>query len=136
MNAKDYLERGKLLSAEINALSQALANVRSEVNKTAEIAGIKQRDSVKARHENALMYFNELKANINSRIIYLLETKKDILNFVESMEDPRYRCVLMHRYVNNYTFEKISQIMYINERWVYRIHKKALEEADKMLLKS
>lgn len=135
MNAKEYLEKGKMLAAEIGALSEALECARAEAMKiTPSWGGERVQTSVRQdRQEEAVLRYTELKAEINSRIRRLFEIKKELFELVDKIEDPRLRTLIIYRYINRMTFEAIADKMGYDLRWVYRIHKKALEETDRLL---
>ena len=127
MNAKEYLERGKTLAAEITALSEALKI-------TPTWGGERVQSAVRRdRQEAAVLRYTELKADINSRIARLFEIKRELFELVDEIEDPRIRTLIVYRYLNRMTFEAIADKMGYDLRWVYRIHKKALGEVDKLL---
>ena len=80
-----------------------------------------------------MLRYTELKADINSRIARLFEIKRELFELVDEIEDPRIRTLIVYRYLNRMTFEAIADKMGYDLRWVYRIHKKALGEVDKLL---
>ena len=135
MNAKEYLERGKTLAAEITALSEALECAHSEAMKITPTGGGERVQSAvrRDRQEAAVLRYTELKADINSRIARLFEIKRELFELVDEIEDPRIRTLIVYRYLNRMTFEAIADKMGYDLRWVYRIHKKALGEVDKLL---
>ena len=134
MTAKDFFERGRLLSAEIRALTEAMSIAYAEAVKTVSAPKtIPVKASFEDRRQNATLKYMELKADITSRLAALFEIKKEIFELIDEIEDSKCRTVLINRYINGYTFEKIAETMYMNERWVYRIHKKALEICDEKL---
>ncbi|MBO4898457.1 MAG: sigma-70 family RNA polymerase sigma factor [Clostridia bacterium] len=135
MTAKEFFERGKLLSEEIRALTEAMSIAYAEATKTvsAPTSAAVKSSSLQNKRENAAIKYMELKAVITARLAELFKIKKEIFDFIEKIDDAKCRTVLINRYINGYTFEKIAETMYMNERWVYRIHKKALEICDEKL---
>ena len=134
MTAKEFFERGKLLSAEIRALTEAMSIAYAEAIKTVRTpTSVPVKTSFEDRRQNATIKYIELKADITARLAELFKIKKEIFDFIEKIDDAKCRTVLINRYINGYTFEKIAETMFMNERWVYRIHKKALEICDEKL---
>ena len=70
MSAKEYLERGKTLAAEITALSEALECAHSEAMKiTPTWGGERVQSAVRRdRQEAAVLRYTELKADINCEL--------------------------------------------------------------------
>ncbi len=134
MTAKEFFERGRLLTEEIRALTEAMSIAYAEAVRTVSAPkSIASKTALGDRRENAMIKYMELKADITAYLAKLFKIKKEIFDFIEKIDDQKCRTVLINRYINGYTFEKIAETMYMNERWVYRIHKKALEICDEKL---
>lgn len=54
----------------------------------------------------------------------------DIMNLLDAMPTEKYRRVLELRYLERKTFRDISATLYLCEKQVYRLHNKALEDAE------
>lgn len=53
-----------------------------------------------------------------------------VLAAIHSLPDERQREVLCRRYILGQTFEQIAGCLHINERWVYRLHRKGVDCLD------
>ena len=65
----------------------------------------------------------------------LYDTKQEILEVINKIDDNRYREVLTARYISFQKFKKIAKCMNYDERHIYRIHHAALNEAEKFINK-
>ncbi len=68
---------------------------------------------------------------LRRRIRYNEKRMIAIRKEIERVKDPTGRMILMHRYLDGMTFDRISQQMYLSERHVYRLHRAALQELAK-----
>lgn len=60
----------------------------------------------------------------------------DIQFLIDSLEDFRERNVLQLRYVEGLNWYRISEKLYMDERWVYRLHRRALRKLVELTSKS
>ena len=75
----------------------------------------------------------DLLREFTTDIAELLKIKHEIKTVINKIEQPEYRTVLEWRYINLCKWEYIAEQMKYNNRWLYRIHTRALKEADKVL---
>lgn len=129
MSVKDFFADSIVFTDEVTALKNAADNAYSIYMKSAlhpnEIGII----------SNDTMYINylKLKTDLMSSVSKLMEYKREVLKIINIIENPSYRLILECRYINRMTFEKIAEQTNYDERNIYRIHKKAIDEVDKKL---
>ncbi len=79
----------------------------------------------------------ELEADINADIDRLVDLKRELYLLIEKVRDPRERTILQLRYLSSengkrLTWAHIAKIMCYDERWIMRLHVRALESAEKI----
>lgn len=74
-----------------------------------------------------LIKIYELRCEIDEEVKKLIELKKQIRNLVVSVQNKDEQMVLMYRYIHNYTWEQIGEVLFADSRTARRWHKKALE---------
>lgn len=78
----------------------------------------------------------DLCAEINCDIDKLVDTKRQVIKTIDSLENNYQREVLYYRYLENLDFKTISIEMEISEIKVYRLHKAGMLEISKMFIKN
>lgn len=67
------------------------------------------------------------------RIDKLKEKCLKVTAVIDKISDPKMRMILKYRYISGNTWEKVSELSFMSERHIYRLHKRALEEIEKIL---
>ena len=62
----------------------------------------------------------------------LLLISREITQAVSKVDNPLYRTILTARYINFKTWEEIADDLEFNLRWLYRLHKRALESMNEV----
>lgn len=78
-----------------------------------------------------------LESQINIDIDRLVDLKRKIYALIERIPEPRERTLLQLRYLSSengkrLTWAHIAKILCYDERWVMRLHLRALESAEKV----
>jgi len=137
MGAKQYLQQARWLDNTVNAKLEQIERLRSLVEKiTVEYTGDVK---VTASHENdqlalVVAKIMELEKDINTDIDKLVDLKAEINSTLALMTNDAYRLILTMRYINCLPWWQISYDLQSDMRWVYRMHKKALKEFEKVLI--
>jgi len=74
----------------------------------------------------------DMEVEIEAKIRDYNNTKREIENTIEKIEDNRAKAVLLKRYIYFKDWDEISGELSYGVRQVYRLHKKGLEEIEKM----
>lgn len=119
MNIADYLKNAKSLECETRALECTLSDIEFLVKNR-----MVSRDT--------FLSYLSLKADVSSRLKRICEIKEEIFSLIKKVDNPIYRTLLTLRYIKGETMERCAEIMEYEERHIYRIHKKALAEAEKI----
>lgn len=133
MTAKEWLNRGRNLNEEINALIKAkekalydACNVSIAYDK--ERVQTSQNNSTEAKFTR----FADYSKYIDERIDKLYKIKQEILKAVSAVDNSTYRALLIERYINFKTWEQIADYMNYSRMHVTRLHGRALQKV-KML---
>ena len=138
MNAKHYLSQAYKLDQRIECKLRQVERLRDlSTRATASIhaervSGTKERSPM----ENAVVKLIDLEHDINKDIDRLVDLKREIMKFVEELENPDYKLLLESRYLNLMTWEPIAEMMGYSVRQILRIHGKALSELEEKVLKN
>ena len=78
---------------------------------------------------SAIRQVSAIKADIDA----LVDLKREILETIKSLHNVEFQTILERRYLCFETWEKIAADMGYDLRWLFRLHGKALEEAQTIL---
>lgn len=129
MSVKEFFKCSFALADEIRALTLA-----AEKAYDTYFSAVKIHDEDTGGGEVYVSYLC-LKAELAACVSRLMEHNKDILRLISEIESPLCRMVLENRYINRMTFEEIAEETHYDQRHIYRLHNKAVDEAEKVLPK-
>ncbi len=134
MDAKTYLRQLTRMDKRIDALCErrtryeALA-MRRTGGYTGGMPGAQHRDSSVERYACKLV---DLAREIDRRIDEYVDLTRVIEAQIAALPDGRHRDILTWRYVNDWSWDRISEAMSYDMRWVFRLHGCALSEFEKI----
>lgn len=136
MNAKEYLSQAFRLDQRINSKLEQVASLRKLALKaTASIqVGRVSGRSERSSREEALVKMLDLEYEIDADIDRLVDLKRAMFNFVANVNHESHRMLLELRYLEEKTWEEVAETMGYELRWIYRLHGRALKEAERELL--
>lgn len=108
------IERLKEMSLSISAICYDREVVQTSRN-------------TEANFVKCLVKIDELRREIDEEVKNLVSLKKQIRNILMTVDNTDEQMVLMYRYLHNYTWEQIGQVLFADSRTVRRWHKLALE---------
>lgn len=136
MNAKEYLRQLGRAEANIKAKKERLAVLRDiACSPTSPVLS----DMPKApsrntsRIENMVFKILELEEEIRNDEDNLKREKTKALELIGRIAEPECQTVLISRYFKNESWEDIASAMFYTERWIYKLHGRALQELDAIL---
>ncbi len=109
MTAKKWLQRGWKINQRINRL-------------------IKQKSDIDKNVGMDFVSYDTFENHINKNIDRLYKIKNEIMSAIDKVEDYRLHDLLVNRYINFYTWEKIAEDMDYSVVHIYRLHGQALKE--------
>lgn len=128
MTAKEFLRRARGIDRRVDEATERVMRLRArlEAGRMAQISDMPRGgNSDWTETANALI---DLEKDMNAKIREMVKVKRLAMEAIEAVEEIRYREVLELYYLNGYTWEKVAEQMGYDQRWVYRLHGKALRK--------
>ena len=129
MKAREYLSQAYRLDQRIASDIEEVARLRmmsasiSSPSWEEKTGGTRPTDPPFVR---CLIKIMDLEAKINKEIDKLVDLKEEIRGVIEAVSDKDEQTVLRYRYIHNYTWEQIGEVMRADKRTAIRWHDKAL----------
>lgn len=135
MNAKEYLGQAYRLDqhikdrlvqiSQLRALTQQITTAydREVVSRTRNVHAL----------EDSVIRLMEAEEDINLEIDRFVDTKMDISKIIAKVRNENYRLILEKRYLCFMTWEQISMDMNYTNRWLRKMHDRALDVVDRLL---
>ena len=134
MTAKEYLRQYRRLTESLRQLESDLRKLEEERDSIQIRAdGMPGSGSVSKRVENLAVRIIDQQRRTMVRREKVLAKREEIRSVIMLVPDPKLSRLLDLRYVEGMKWEEISQEMVIDLRYIYRLHGRALQEADKVL---
>ena len=70
----------------------------------------------------------ELERVVNARVRDMCRVKRLAIEAIDRVEEARLREVLELYYIDGYSWTKVAETMQLDQRWVFRLHGKALQK--------
>lgn len=131
MTAKEWLSRARTIDRELKALCEAREMMIAQMTKATQGFSADPVQSSKDPHKFDRL--GELAFDIDQRTRELDRVKAEILRAINRVPDGLCRIVLIERYLNMKSFERVAVDNYISIRNVWRIHGRALGMVEKIL---
>ena len=126
MNTKQWLNRAKRIDEEIDSLIQTRDETLSRILSITQSYTADTVQSTKDPHKFDRLA--GLEYDIDRKVDELIDVKREILSTIHQISDRRYRLVLMKRYIDYKTFERIAVEMHYSYQQICRLHGRALIE--------
>lgn len=134
MTAKDWLGRAWNIEGEIRALKrEALSAKDMAMSVTPRPADVKVQTSKVNHTESAIVRYLDYSDRLAMRLESLFAVKLEIYELILKVDSRELRTLLSLRYLSYLTWEDIAEEMEIDVRHVYRLHKHALAEVEKLI---
>ena len=132
MKVETYLKQGMLLDQRINYLLKKLGDVREAACNLPSTTVV--RDKVQASSSGdapfvrALERVEEMQEQINREIDKLADLRQQIMDVIGQVDGEELRMVLVYRYLEGMTLEKIGDMFYVDKSTIKRWLKIAMEQ--------
>lgn len=126
MTAKEFLRRARAADRLIDEATERVERIRArlESGRMSNITGMPRGGASDwTDTANALI---ELERRVNARVRDMCRLKRLAMDAIDQVEEARLREVLELYYLDGYTWEQVAAAMHLDQRWVYRLHGKAL----------
>lgn len=128
MTAKEFLRQARDADRRIDEAMERLERMRAklEAGRMSNLTGM-PRGGALDWTETADRVI-ELEKRVNARIREMVRQKQAAMDAIDRVEEARLREVLELYYLDGYTWEQVAKMMQLDQRWVYRLHGKALQK--------
>ena len=128
MTPKEWLSRGRGIEREIKALEESQREAYERLTRaTASLDKIAVQTT---KDPHLFDAYAALSDKIQARTAALIGVRVEIIQAVERLQDVNQRTLLIERYVNGKTWERICVDMKYSWKQVHRIHGAALQEIE------
>lgn len=126
MTAKEFLRRVRGVDRRIDQAQERVDRLRArlEAGRMANLSGM-PRGGSRDWTETADRLI-ELEQRVNAQIREMVRWKLAAMDAIDAVEESRLREVLELYYIDGLTWDKVSETMQLDRRWVTRLHGKAL----------
>lgn len=129
MTAREYLGQGYRLQHQIDLLQEEIAQLR-DLSTSVSSPGFEEHYNAsrktEAPYEKILLYISDLEKRYSDTLSKLLKFRAEMISVINGVSDKDERLVLHYRYVCNYTWIRIGEVLGWDERTIRRWHNKAL----------
>ena len=129
MTPKEYLKQAYRLDHRINSDIAELGRLRemsTSISSPSLGEKVQTNRNTDAPFVKCLERIYSLEENINEEIDLLVNLKEEIRSVIDMVSNTDERMVLRYRYIHNYTWEQIGDVLGADSRTVRRWHGQAL----------
>ena len=92
-------------------------------------------DAARARHEDTLLEYSEMRAKIEREERELLQEMQKTRRAIDRLEDDDCKAVAIDRYISRLKWNDIADLEHISRAQLFRVHGKMLEQMAEILKK-
>lgn len=136
MNVKVFLNHGRKINLQLDALTEALADVRARMDSRPIISQMKTAPTNRRTDFTDLsVKYIELQAHYNKLVAALMDSKQALLDVIEQVNtsDTTAATLLTLRYGACKSWRQIARTMNYSESHIGRIHRRALKAVEAVL---
>jgi len=129
MTAKEYLKQGYRLEQIIKLIKMDIEywqGLACSVSSPGFEEHFNSTRNTEAPFVKTIYKIMEYEDKLNAKLELHLKLKTEMQAAIENMENSDERLVLEFRYIKNFTWPRIADLMYVDESTVRRWHNKAL----------
>lgn len=126
MTAKEFLRRARDVDRRVDEATERVERIwaRLEAGRMSSITGMPRGGS--GDWTETADRLIELEQAVNQRTRELARWKLAAIDAIRQVEEPRLAEVLELYYIDGFTWEQVAERMGLDQRWVYRLHGRAL----------
>ena len=129
MTAKEYLSQGYRLEQRIKLAKMEIEDLEALIGSPGS-PGFEEHFNATRNTEapfvKTIYKIMEYQDELNKKLNKLIKLKEEIKQVIDAVEDNDERAVLQYRYLKNYSWARIGDLLVADERTVRRWHNKAL----------
>ena len=116
LNKAFYIEKNVEALLEVKKMNEKIMERYKAIN-----------DTEKETAEETIKNINNLNTKINSNIDSLVNTRNEIADIINSLENEEYKTILTRRYLLYQGMQEIADIMHYDLRSILRKHKTTIQ---------
>lgn len=116
LNKAFYIEKNVEALMEVKKMNEKIIERYKAIN-----------DTEKETAEETIKNINNLNTKINSNIDSLVNTRNEIADIINSLENEEYKTILTRRYLLHQGMQEIADIMHYDLRSILRKHKATIQ---------
>ena len=134
MEATDYLKQIKGINIGIKLKIGEMSWTQRMLDNLIKVWGpyFTRHSSETPAFQNSIVKLSLREQELSEQIDELVLTKAAAESLFDRLENPVYRTILWHRYMEDRSFEDISGQIECGERWTRRLHDKAVAEFERI----
>ena len=134
MTAKEYLNRYRLLSMNIDTKLDELSQLRAKATRVSPTAMFDKNGDISDRVGRTAAKIVDLESKIGEEVSELSALRAEITATIDKIEKPNLRTLLKMRYINGWKWEKVAlQMNYSFANVTQYLHPQALRAVDKII---
>ena len=137
MNAKEYLSQAYRIDQRINSKLEQVMSLRDLLGKAnVTLTGMPKSPTPNPHSmEDIIVKMVDLESEINDDIDTLVDLKAEIMRCIKRVDNPEYQTLLEMRYLCFKRWEEIATELSYSMQYAFRMHERALAEAEVFLKK-
>jgi seryl-tRNA synthetase len=134
-NAREYFSKAYRIDHRIRSKFEQLESLNALATRATSTLSAMPRNPNRSTSTMAdvIARIIDLQEEINQDIIRLVDSKREIMTIIKSIENSEYQTLLEKRYLCFLTWEKIAVDMSYTIHHLYKMHNAALEVCSKIL---
>ena len=128
--AKEWLNRNYGIALEIQAIQRRLERMNADLEKVTRPLKIKEvieANNPGNAQEDRLADYIDMSAELSKRIAYLMSLDRKTKDVINKVDSPTLRTILIERYINRLSWNKVAEAVHYERRWVMELHRQALD---------
>jgi len=133
--AKDLFTKCRRVEKRIDAKIEERARIRALGERVTASYSSEPRggSGPTSKVEIAAVRLVDLEGELTDAITRMVEYRRFVQKVADRLSDDRFRDLLTWRYINCWEWDKIAVAMGVDVKWTYKLHDRALEEAQAIL---
>jgi hypothetical protein len=138
MTGRDFLKSLREDNFALKSLEDRIVELRNNLYRVKTINYSKDRvdGGVPSDIADRIGMIQSLVDEANDRWDSLIKKKRMALSIIFEIKDGRYQAILEERYINCKRWEDVARTMNYDQRWLFRLHEKAIKEFEKLYSKN
>ncbi len=132
MTVKEWLKRAYHKDMELESLRAEQASAYAALIYRTAPTNDKVQSNNQWTEENKRIKYLSYGEKIDECIAEAFEIRREITSFIGQLSDIRHRIILRSHYILHETIEQTAEFMKYTERHTHRLHKEALQAAERL----